>query len=172
MIYLISDATPTTNEPDLIGHPLTLNKSGVLVPVKDIPEYDSINFPREHILPTPKISPLELISADPWKRKAVFFMAVSCFSVLFALGSLVVIHGKNISRGETSVESYINAVMRERSTTFKNPYSYGKRKNWRIFLGLTQGRTFLRHVLFPSRHAPTGTGLTWHTVHSDLEDWP
>ncbi|CAF4744520.1 unnamed protein product [Pieris macdunnoughi] len=165
------DSTPIKDEPDLFGHPLKLNKSGVLVPVKDIPEYDSINFPREHILPTPEITQLDLISADPWKRKAIIFMAITCLSVLLALGSLVTMHGKHISRGETSVESHINAAMEKRSSSFRNPYNFGRRKNWKIFLGLTQGRTFL-HVLFPSRHAPTGNGRTWHMINNDLEDWP
>ncbi|CAK1554109.1 unnamed protein product [Leptosia nina] len=172
VLWVYEDTTPIKDEPDLIGHPLRLNKSGVLVPVKDIPEYDAINFPREHILPTPEITEAQLISADPWKRKAVVFMAVTCLSVLIALGSLVVVHGKNISRGETSVEKYINEGMRKKYNSFRNPYNFGRRKNWRNFLGLTQGRTVLRHVLLPSPHAPTGNGLAWHTINSDLEDWP
>jgi len=50
-----------------------------------------------------------------------------------------------------------------------NPYDFGRRKNWRLFLGMVRGRTW-RHVLLPSPHKPTGEGLTWHTVHSDTED--
>ncbi|PZC71465.1 hypothetical protein B5X24_HaOG213361 [Helicoverpa armigera] len=161
------------NDPDLIGHPVRLNQTGVLVPVKEIVEYDSVNFPREHNLPVPPITEAQRIAAHPWKRKAVVFMAVTCCSVFLALGTLTIIHGKNIGRGETSVEAHINEKLRKLSPgTFRNPYDFGKRKNWRLFLGLTQGRTFLRHVLLPSGHAPTGTGLAWHTVRTSLEDWP
>lgn len=161
------------NDPDLIGHPVRMNQTGVLVPVKDIAEYDSDNFPREHDLPIPPITEAQRICAHPWKRKAVIFMAITCVSVLFALGLLVVMHGKNISRGETSVESHINEKQRKiEKSAFRNPYNFGRKKNWKLFLGLTQGRTFVRHVLLPSNHAPVGTGLTWHTVHNVLEDWP
>lgn len=50
-----------------------------------------------------------------------------------------------------------------------NPYDFGRRRNWRLFLGVVRGRTW-RHVLLPSPHKPTGEGLTWHTVHSDTEN--
>ncbi|XP_026761016.1 palmitoyltransferase ZDHHC16 [Galleria mellonella] len=160
------------NDPDLIGHPVRLNQTGALVPVKVIVEYDSINFPREHNLPVPPITETQRICAHPWKRKAVIFMAVTCLSVLFALGVLSVMHGKNISRGETSVEAHINATIRKTQKSFRNPYNFGRRKNWKLFLGLTQGRTFVKNVLFPSIHKPAGNGLTWHTVHNVSEDWP
>ncbi|KAL0902570.1 hypothetical protein ABMA27_000407 [Loxostege sticticalis] len=160
------------NDPDLIGHPVRMNQSGVLVPVKVIVEYDSINFPREHDLPVPPITEAQRICAHPWKRKAVIFMAVTCVSVFFALGALVIMHGRNISNGETSVEAHINTTLRKTQKTFKNPYNFGREKNWKLFLGLTQGRTFLRHVLLPSAHQPSGNGLVWHTVHNVHEDWP
>lgn len=152
---------------------MRINQSGVLVPVKVIVEYDSINFPREHNLPVPPITEAQRITAHPWKKKAVVFMAVTCVAVLFALGTLTIIHGKNIGRGETSVEAHINERLRAtQKGNFRNPYDFGRRKNWRLFLGLIQGRTFLRHVFLPSAHEPTGTGLTWHTVHNTVEDWP
>ncbi|XP_041986881.1 palmitoyltransferase ZDHHC16 [Aricia agestis] len=161
------------NDPDLIGHPVRMNKSGVLVPVKVFVEYDSFNFPREHVLPTPPITECQRITAHPWKRKAVVFMAITCVAVLFALGTLTIMHGQNISRGETSVEAHINAQLKKtHKNKFRNPYDFGRRKNWRLFLGLIQGRSFIRHVLLPSSHAPPGSGLVWHTVHNTLEDWP
>ncbi|XP_014369857.2 palmitoyltransferase ZDHHC16 [Papilio machaon] len=161
------------NDPDLIGHPVRINQTGALIPIKDIVEYDSVNFPREHNLPVPITSELQLISSDPWKRKAVIFMAVTCLSVFFALGTLVIWHGKNISRGETSIESHINAKLRKTPrNVYRNPYNFGRRKNWKLFLGLIQGRTFIRHILLPSGHKPSGTGLTWHTIHNVMEDWP
>lgn len=150
-----------------------MNQTGALVPVKLIAEYDdSVNFPREHHLPIPPITEAQRISAHPWKRKAVVFMAITCVSVCIALGSLMIMHGRNISKGETSVEAYINASMRKLYPTYKNPYNFGRRKNWKLFLGLTHGRTFVRHVLFPSWHKPAGNGLTFDTVNNVLVDWP
>ncbi|CAH0746029.1 unnamed protein product [Diatraea saccharalis] len=160
------------NDPDLIGHPVRINKTGALVPIKVIVEYDSINFPREHDLPIPPITESQRICAHPWKRKAVFFMAVTCLSVFFALGTLVIMHGKHISHGETSVEAHINASIRKIDKRYKNPYNFGKKKNWKLFLGLIQGRTFWRNVLLPSKHAPIGNGVTWHSVYNMHEDWP
>lgn len=170
--FSISGGIIPNNDPDLIGHPVRMNQSGVLVPVKVIVEYDSINFPREHDLPIPPITETQRICAHPWKRKAVIFMAVTCISVFISLGTLVIMHGSNISKGETSIEAHINAKLRKTHGSFRNPYNFGKEKNWRLFLGLTQGRTFLRHVLLPSRHTPSGNGLVWHTVHNVHEDWP
>lgn len=161
------------NDPDLIGHPVRVNQSGVYVPVKTIVEYDSINFPREHHLPIPHITETERIAANPWKKKAVIFMAFTCVAVLFALGTLSIMHGKNISRGETSVEAHINAKLRKsQGQAFRNPYDLGRRKNWMLFLGLIRGRSFLRHILLPSSHKPQGNGFTWHMVNDLFEDWP
>lgn len=85
------------------------------------------------------------------------------------------------------------------SQVYVNPYNFGRRKNWVLFLGMINGRfvTFCnsfsifsavptrvdvislvlvnfyrdwRHVLFPSTHLPVGNGLHWKTVHSDSED--
>lgn len=161
-------------DPDLIGHPVRLNQSGVFVPVQAIAEYDAENSPRVHNLPIPVITEAQRITADPYKRKAVVFMTIICLSVFFALGTLTLLHAKNISRGETSIESHINATLRKTHTRhqFRNPYNFGREKNWKLFLGLTQGRTFIRHVLLPSSHPPNGTGLTWHTVNNAIEDWP
>lgn len=105
-------------------------------------------------------------------------MLQPCFlGVLVALGGLASWHSKLISRGETSIEANINKAETKRLTelgrVYVNPYDFGSSKNWRIFLGLVQGRTFIRHVLFPSAHEPCGDGLTWHTVHDkDADNWP
>lgn len=161
------------NDPDLIGHPVRKNQSGVLVPVMDVAEYDSVVFPREHILPVPIVTEAQRITANPLKKKAVIFMAVTCIAVFFALGTLIIMHGKQICRGETSVEAHINAPLRKTlGAGFQNPYDFGIQKNWKLFLGLTQGRTFVRHVLWPSSHVPVGTGLTWHVVFNVSKDWP
>ncbi|KAL4705678.1 hypothetical protein ACJJTC_018751 [Scirpophaga incertulas] len=160
------------NDPELIGHPVRLNLTGALVPVKFIVEYDSLNFPREHKLPVPPITEAQRICAHPWKRKAVIFMAVTCLSVFVALTTLVLMHGKHISRGETSVEAHINAAIRKKDRHFRNPFNFGRKKNWMLFLGLTHRRKFWRHVLFPSNHKPAGNGVMWHTLYNRREEWP
>ncbi|XP_039763551.1 palmitoyltransferase ZDHHC16B isoform X1 [Pararge aegeria] len=175
-VLWINDNGGLTNEdePDLIGHPVRLNQSGVFVPGQFIAEYDAENVPRRHNLPIIIITEAQRITASGAKRKAVVFMVIMCLSVFFALGTLTVIHARNITRGETSIESHLNATLRKthKSHQFRNPYNFGRKKNWKLFLGLTQGRTFLRHILFPSRHPPAGTGLTWHTPSNGIEDWP
>nr|CAD7402477.1 unnamed protein product [Timema poppensis] len=73
--------------------------------------------------------------------------------------------------GLESVPYVISNNVKLRLLSFKvyeNPYNFGRKKNWRIFLGLVRGRTW-RHVVFPSNHKPVGIGLTWDTVHSDSE---
>lgn len=64
--------------------------------------------------------------------------------VLVALGGLASWHSRLISRGETSIEANINKAETIRlaglGRTYVNPYNFGSRKNWRIFLGLVQGR--------------------------------
>lgn len=172
VFFLLGGIIPN-NDPDLIGHPVRLNQTGALVPVKVIVEYDSINFPREHKLPVPPILETQRIAAHPWKRKAVVFMAVTCVAVFLALGTLTIIHGKNIGRGETSVEAHINEKLRKESEgAFRNPYDFGRWRNWKLFLGVVQGRNFFRHVLLPSGHAPIGNGLSWLTINDPIEDWP
>lgn len=120
----------------------------------------------------PPILETQRIAAHPWKRKAVTFMALTCVAVLLALGTLIIMHGRNIGRGETSVEAHINMKSRKESKgTFINPYDFGTWRNWKLFLGIIQGRTFIRHVLLPSGHAPIGTGLSWYTINDDPEEW-
>lgn len=100
-------------------------------------------------------------------------------AVTIALGSLTIWHGKLIRRGETSIEYHINMSETKRlaalGKTYTNPYNFGPRKNFMLFLGLVKGRTW-RHILLPSTHTPDSDGLTWHTVQdaSTLfqNDWP
>lgn len=97
--------------------------------------------------------------------------------VFVALGGLAIWHGQLISRGETSIEANINRTetkrLAEMNKIYVNPYDFGSRKNWRIFLGIVQGNSFVKHVLLPSAHKPVGDGLTWHTVHDqECDNWP
>lgn len=64
--------------------------------------------------------------------------------VFIALGGLASWHARLIRKGETSIEANINRAetrrLAELGKTYINPYNFGKRKNWRIFLGLVKGR--------------------------------
>lgn len=66
---------------------------------------------------------------------------------MIALGLLTVWHGKLIYRGESSIEAHINASETKRLANkgkkFQNPYNFGPKKNFQLFLGLTHGRLVL-----------------------------
>lgn len=137
-------------------------------------EYGDRLSPIDHDLPVPTI-----LEGSAAKYRAILFAAIINIAVVFALGTLTVWHFRLINRGETSVESHINASETKRykalNKTYVNPYNFGQRKNWRLFLGLVRGRTWWRHVLLPSGHKSEGNGLSWYTVHdNDLnsDDWP
>lgn len=108
-------------------------------------EYDEeLLLPAQHNLPTPP----EAVDADSLyavsRRRALWFMAFMCVSVVLALGTLCTWHAKLISRGETSVEAHINQSEHKRlhaqNKIYINPYNFGPKKNWRLFLGLVRGR--------------------------------
>lgn len=65
-------------------------------------------------------------------------------AVIIALGLLTIWHALLIKRGETSIEAHINSSESKRLANmgkiFKNPYDFGPKKNFQIFLGLTNGR--------------------------------
>ncbi|XP_062575151.1 palmitoyltransferase ZDHHC16B-like [Saccostrea cucullata] len=99
---------------------------------------------------------------------AVVYEFVLCSAVVIALLLLVCWHVRMISFGETNIEVYINrkevSRLKKLGLVYTNPYHYGFIKNWQMFFGLGKGRTFLKHVLFPSTHTPCGDGLTFPRV--------
>ncbi|XP_063846258.1 palmitoyltransferase ZDHHC16-like [Scylla paramamosain] len=99
-----------------------------------------------------------------WYRFAIMYSGMLTTGVFFSLGGLGTWHGRLISRGETSIEAHINRKETERlakiDQVYKNPYDFGVYENWRIFLGISHGRSVWR-VLLPSPHPPDGSGLTW-----------
>ncbi|EDV53458.1 palmitoyltransferase ZDHHC16 [Drosophila erecta] len=160
----------------LEGQPVKFNLSGHIIPVTHPHEYDEFMLPAAvHNLPTPIV---DTDAALPGRRRALWFMAFTNVAVVLALGSLSIWHAKLITRGETSVEAHINEAERKRhlqqQRIYINPYNFGTKKNWKLFLGLVRGRSFWRTVLLPSWHKPEGTGLSFHTVNdAPFEDeWP
>lgn len=72
--------------------------------------------------------------------KILLFIA----AVVIALGLLTIWHAKLIYRGETSIEAHINASETKRLSSqgkqYQNPYDFGSKKNFQLFLGLVNGR--------------------------------
>ncbi|XP_043270931.1 palmitoyltransferase ZDHHC16 isoform X2 [Venturia canescens] len=147
-------------EPDLDGHPVRINNSQI-IPLTE--SFEHLNA--EEIAQIAKQA--EETREKEWRRRVIIFAGLICVGTFAALGSLTWWHAGLIARGETSIEARINstesAKFKAMGRTYENPYDFGPRENWRIFLGL-RGRSWW-HVLFPSPHAPFGDGLTWETIH-------
>ncbi|KAF5281649.1 hypothetical protein FQA39_LY17747 [Lamprigera yunnana] len=163
-------ASEDSDDPELEGHPVKFNKSGAMIPVTDILYLDASALVHDDINEN-----FEAI--NPWKKSAITYMALICAGMLVALGMLGSWHSILITKGETSIEANINKAETARllllRKTYINPYNFGPRKNWRIFLGLVRGRSWWRHIFLPSPHEPIGDALTWHTIHDEgLDEWP
>jgi palmitoyltransferase len=110
-------------------------------------------------------------------HNAVLFEFFIGLAIVFGIGALMGWHALLITRGETSIEQHINREMAKKSLrdghVYRNPYDFGPRQNWRIFLGLDlPGRSFWRHVLLPSAHLPSGDGLRWKSATYRFNDEP
>ncbi|XP_055381447.1 palmitoyltransferase ZDHHC16 [Condylostylus longicornis] len=176
-LWLSNEESWEETEP-LIGHPVKFNLTGHVIPITDVLNYEDLGIePKKHDLPIP----VEGTRTSSEKR-AITFMAFVCVAVVIALGLLTLWHGKLISNGETSIESHINASERKRlakvNREYINPYNFGTKQNWKMFLGLEGGRSIWRHVLLPSSHKPSGNGLRFPTIHDDnkqkdeSKEWP
>lgn len=153
VVYLGKSLDSEDGEEELIGHPVRFNNSIMIAVTEanETPDWENKN----------------------WKVTCLIFMALICSGVFVALGALAIWHARLISRGETSIEGNINKTETKRyalqNKIYTNPYNFGRKKNWQLFLGLVEGRNWL-HLIFPSAHKPLGNGLTWKTVYSDDED--
>ncbi|XP_058124268.1 palmitoyltransferase ZDHHC16 [Anopheles ziemanni] len=159
----------------LQGHPVRFNLSGHIIPVTEMNDYENDGMaPAKHDLPVPQAHP-----RPETLRGVILFMALINVATLFALGALTSWHSTLITRGETSIEAHINKSETKRlaalDKVYRNPYDFGPRQNWQLFLGLTRKRTWWRHVLLPSSHKPEGNGLTWFTYEQTVDagdEWP
>ncbi|XP_034948583.1 palmitoyltransferase ZDHHC16 [Chelonus insularis] len=150
-------------DPDLDGHPVRINNSEIIPMTENM----------DHLSPE-EIAEIayrvELARDKEWRRRIIIFAGLICVATFVALGSLTFWHAGLIARGETSIEARINSTEIIRYKTlgkiYKNPYDFGTRKNWILFLGL-RGRSW-RHILLPSNHGPYGDGQTWETIHDKL----
>ncbi|KAJ8317723.1 hypothetical protein KUTeg_005627 [Tegillarca granosa] len=89
-------------------------------------------------------SDIEVEYTDKLFHDAVIIEFVLCTGVALALLLLILWHIRMISVGETNVEVHINKKekkrLKKKGLIFKNPYHYGFWKNWKMFLGLNNGR--------------------------------
>lgn len=112
------------------------------------------------------------LETEQFRSKSLISVSFVLLIALIAVLSLSLWHAKLISGGETSVEFLKNkfemAKMKKEGATFSNPFDFGWRTNWQIFLGLHDGRTFWRHILLPSTYRPLDNGVTW-TKAEDIE---
>ncbi|XP_068708962.1 palmitoyltransferase ZDHHC16-like [Montipora capricornis] len=112
-------------------------------------------------------------SGSQSERRCILFVFMLCSAVTISLGILTAWHFRLISSGETSIEWHINKEdakkLRKQGLVFRNPYDYGILSNWRMLLGLVDGRSWL-HLLLPSSHPPFGDGITWAPLPEVLKD--
>lgn len=163
-------ATSSSDDDELIGHPVRINRTtGALVMLTEAPPVEEVDISGIQSSKSPTIH--IICTARMWRRRAVVYAALVCVGVLFAMSALTAWHARLIGRGETSIEHHINKTERSRLVAagrdereYINPYDFGRRNNWRLFLGLIRGRSWLMHVVLPSAHRPPGDGLIWHAA--------
>lgn len=78
--------------------------------------------------------------AKDWRRKLIIFAGMISVSSSVGLGALTWWHAGLITRGETSIEARINTTESQKykaqGKVYQNPYDFGPRENWRLFLGV------------------------------------
>lgn len=78
--------------------------------------------------------------AKEWRRKLIIFAGLISVATFAALGALTWWHAGLITRGETSIEARINSTESQKYKAqgrfYQNPYNFGPRENWRLFLGV------------------------------------
>ncbi|XP_014208446.1 palmitoyltransferase ZDHHC16A [Copidosoma floridanum] len=147
-------------EPELEGHPVRIINNSELVPVPE--SFDHLSMEEREEIARQAANRRE----NEYKRKLILLAAFIAVATLLSLGGLTVWHAILINRGESSVEGHINASLEKKfkaqGKKYRNPYDFGWRDNWRLFLGLKDRNWW--YILFPSTHKPYGDGLLWNTV--------
>ena len=95
------------------------------------------------------------------RRSLVFYEAFMSSACFLSLGGLCLWHARLISAGQTSIEAHINRSEEKRlaelGKIYRNPYNFGARHNWYLFLGnITNTTSFIVYgwckPFIPSRH--------------------
>ncbi|XP_076069666.1 palmitoyltransferase ZDHHC16 isoform X2 [Oratosquilla oratoria] len=166
--YAWEIVTNNKEDEELEGHPVRVNNTHMIPVIGNTTGVPMV------LEPPPTLDP-KTENRNYWYRFFIVYAGILTTGVFFALGGLSVWHGRLITKGESSIEAHINKKEIERllkiNKVYKNPYDFGSTLNWKIFLGLTNGRDW-RHVLLPSTHLPDNDGLTWANsiVHAAMHD--
>ncbi|XP_046835712.1 palmitoyltransferase ZDHHC16A isoform X1 [Vespa crabro] len=147
-------------EIELDGHPVRINNSEI-IPVAESLDHLS----QEEIAEIAK--QVAENKEKEWRRRLIVYAALICVATCTTLGALTWWHAGLITRGETSIEARINSTETEKykaiGKSYQNPYNFGPRENWKLFLGIVDRSWW--YVFFPSTHGPYGDGLMWRTIH-------
>ncbi|XP_014235923.1 palmitoyltransferase ZDHHC16A [Trichogramma pretiosum] len=149
-------------EPEIEGHPVRVNNSEI-IPLTE--SMDHLSVEERNAIALQAAAQKE----NEYRRKLITIAAFVSLATLGSLGPLTWWHARLISRGETSIEGRINETLKKsfqaEGKIYKNPYDFGKRENWMLFLGLKDRSWW--YLLFPSTHEPYGSGLIWETSESN-----
>merc|ERR1719471_2353496 len=78
------------------------------------------------------------------RRALIFYVTFMTSGTFVALGALTLWHARLINAGQTSIEAHINRSetkrLAELGRIYRNPYNFGPKHNWHLFLGLVDGR--------------------------------
>ncbi|XP_011500193.1 PREDICTED: probable palmitoyltransferase ZDHHC16 [Ceratosolen solmsi marchali] len=150
-----------SSELEIDGHPVRIHNSEIISMTESLDHLSKEE--REEI-----VKQAAGRKESEYRRKLIILAALICTATLTTLGALIWWHAGLISRGETSIEGRINSTLEKKfkaqGKMYKNPYDFGLKENWRLFLGLQDRRWW--HLLFPSTHGPYGDGLIWNTAHN------
>ncbi|KAG8179293.1 hypothetical protein JTE90_024142 [Oedothorax gibbosus] len=147
--------------------------------IRNIPKYVSVHRyflqKKEKLVLPSDVVPSNSTVVSKWPETAyhscIVYAALLCISVLVVLGALLAWHARLISRGETSIEGHINkketARLAKEGQVYKNPYDFGLRNNWKLFLCIGYNRPWW-HLLFPFVEEPLCDGIRWSFL-SDKE---
>uniref|UniRef100_A0A915C0B8 Palmitoyltransferase n=1 Tax=Parascaris univalens TaxID=6257 RepID=A0A915C0B8_PARUN len=130
--------------------------------------FSNYNAFREHLaaIHLPQSAPfcVEQVELAPWREwmcdnMAEFISSFVCFDYGLAVLLVLVLGGLGgfdvylISIGETLIDFMQDADERRSLRNWRSSYDLGFKKNWLRFLGLKNGRSFIRYILLPSSHS-------------------
>jgi palmitoyltransferase len=116
-------------------------------------------------LPADEYTELLLLARAGYLNSYADFSFLLTAAVAVALGLLLGWHVYLVSTAQTNIEIHANRAAKQ-SASLKherwagNPYDHGLSTNWRLFLGIVDGRGW-GCALLPSSHGPVGDGTNW-----------
>ena len=103
------------------------------------------------------------ISEAKLRQKSIIFETVVTILLFILVFFLLRYHYKNISKGQTCIESHINTKEKEKNPKYCNPYDLGFYENWYRFLNVDSELSSWINVLLPSEFMPDSNGYDCNT---------